>query len=192
VGVSVSYTRTETGQHAWECAHCRAHGVVTLRTVGESGWKRVWISERRAEQRAMNDAIVDVQRDAERILGMIRCPKCKERAPRARFWTGVRLVPSVIGGMLFGGLVGGGVLMVLGVTWWFGLAGVPLGGWIGSFPERRRWREANLAVVHQLEGGEAVVAKPAALPAPKLEPLRTAAPEQVERAADGEGPRFLK
>jgi hypothetical protein len=169
--------------------------VVTLRTVGESGWKRVWISERRAEERAMNDAIVDVQRDAEKILGMIRCPKCKQRAPRVQLWSGVRLVPAVIGGMFFGGLVGGGILMLLGVTWWFGLAGVPLGGWIGTFSERRRWREANLAVVRELEGGEPVakpLPAPAPAPAPKLEPLRSAAPEQVERAADGEGPRFLK
>ena len=102
------------------------------------------------------------------------------------------LVPAVVGGAVLGGLMGGGALMILGLTWWFGLAAAPLGGWIGSFPERRRWREAGGAVIHALEGGEPPKLAAPAAPAPPLEPLRTTAPEQVERASDEDGPRFLK
>ena len=189
MGEQVQVTRTETRQHAWECVRCRAHGLVTLRAVGESGWKRVgYFNPQKAEARAYNDAAVAVQRDAERIMEMIRCPKCLQRAPRVRFWSGVRLVPAVIAGLVVGGLMGGGVASILGVSFWLGLPAAPIGGYVGTLTERRRWREARSALIVQLEGGEAPKLPEA--PKPKLEPLRTNAPEQVEQASDR--PRFLQ
>jgi hypothetical protein len=210
VSVSVSVTRAETLERNWECARCDAHGVVVLRAEGDSGWKRVWWDRDEAEAAAHDDARWAVQRDADRILGMIRCPSCRHRARGVYFWAVVRNLPGFFVGMFMGLTLATLSVLFAGLP---PLAGIPIilaCGVIFCLPERRRWVEARDTTVRNLVPGDpekvALVrarkthaampkAVARALPSKKLEPLApviTEAPRQVERASDADGPRFLR
>jgi hypothetical protein len=137
--------------------------------------------------------------DAERMLGMITCPKCRQYAPRARFWSVMRAIPRVVAGLVVGGGAGMVLALLAHLPPLLGVLLAPVGVFVGLLEERRRWREARGAVVIGLQAGERpkalprAVARQVARPAPApLAPLRTTAPEAVERADDASGPRFLK
>lgn len=198
--MKVSVTREETVERNWACARCEARGVVQLRAVGESGWKQVWWSREAAEERAAEDAGWAVQRDADRMLGMIRCPSCRQRARGVYGWAVLRnLIP------VFMGLLVGAAAALMTYVWfeWSPWTAIPfmfICGASALLPERRRWVEARETTVRGLvraEKSRAAVPKATAreLPTKKpelLAPITTHAPQQIERAADAEGPRFLR
>jgi hypothetical protein len=208
--VRVSVTREETLERNWECARCGAHGHVVMRAVGESGWKQVWWSREAAEDAAREDAGWAVQRDADRMLGMIKCPSCKHRAKGVYAWAVIRNIPS-----FFVGLFIGITLATISILWAHlpFLMALPIMlacALLMCWPERRRWLEAKNTTVRGLVPGdpetvallrakktEAAMPKAVAreLPAPKkdvLVPVASSAPQQIERPADDEGPRFLR
>ncbi|HUQ05817.1 MAG TPA: hypothetical protein VM261_25120 [Kofleriaceae bacterium] len=206
----VSVTREETVERNWECARCDAHGVVVMRAVGDSGWKQVWFDRDEAEASAQEDARWAVQRDADRMLGIIRCPSCRRRARGAYAWAAIRNIPG-----FFVGLFIGLTLATISILW-AGLpflAGIPIMlacGVLMCWPERRRWVEARNTTVRQLVPGDpekvALVrarktaaampkATARALPSKKpelLAPVASQAPSSVERPSDTDGPRFLR
>ena len=134
----ISITRTETVERNWECARCGAHGVVVLRATGESGWRQVWWSEDDAEEAAADDARADVQNDAERMLGMIRCPTCGKRARGVYAWAVLRnIIP--VGAVLLGGAIVSIVLVASsGAPFWIAPILLLGAGALSLLPERRR------------------------------------------------------
>ncbi len=218
----VSVTREETVERTWECARCRARGHVHLRAIGDSGWRQVWWSRDEAEAEAADDARWAVQHDAERMLGMIRCPSCHRRAPRVWMWAALRCLFPVVVALLFTATL---AAVALGVWDWPGWVAplIVFGGIaVALLPERRRWIEAGKTTVRDLRAGDpahpvlpkavvrALPAKAAAPPpdararqagagprsqrwAPaRLAPVTSAAPAAVERPDDADGPRFLR
>jgi len=208
--VRVSVTREETVERTWECARCDAHGLVQLRAIGESGWKQVWLSREDAEDAAAEDARWAVQRDAERMLGMITCPTCRHRARGVYAWAVLRNIIPVGIGLVTGAIIGLIVIVTAHWPWWIALPLMTAGAGISLFPERRRWIEARDTTVRELVPGdpekaalvrakktEAAMPKAVAkeLPSKKSEllaPVVTQAPQPVERPSDDEGPRFLR
>lgn len=206
----VSVTRHETVERTWECARCDAHGVVVLRAVGESGWKQVWLSRDDAEAEATEDARWAVQRDAERMLGMIRCPTCRLRARGVYAWAALRNIIPVGIGLFTAAIVALVVVVTAHWPWWIGLPMMAAGAAIALLPERRRWLEARETTVRELVPGdpqkvalarakktEAAMPRAVAkeLPAKRVEalaPVVTHAPRAVDRPSDDEGPRFLR
>jgi len=208
--VRVSVTREETVERTWECARCEAHGVVHLHAIGESGWKQVWLSRDSAEDAAHEDARWAVQRDAERMLGMITCPTCRHRARGVHAWAVVRNLIPVGVALVVGAAVAIVVIATAHWPFWIALPIMLMCSAVALLPERRRWVEARATTVRDLVPGdpqkaalvrakktEAAMPKAVAreLPAKRLEPLApvvTSSPQPIERPSDDEGPRFLR
>jgi hypothetical protein len=197
----INVTRTAIVERTWRCERCGASGLVNLKAVGHSGWRREgWSDPDQVAAQAREDASYAVMHDAERILAMIVCPTCREPARGAVFWSRVRMIGTALIGVAGAGFLGFLAVAVSPVPLWLAPIGTPLGAWIGCHEERRRRRESRGVIVVHLVKGEAKlpvaiarVAPPRALPpAPKLEPLRTSAPESIAPADASEGPRFLK
>jgi hypothetical protein len=207
--VRISITRRETVERNWECSRCGAHGHVIFRATGESGWRRVWWSEDDAERAAAEGAKADVHNDAERILGMIRCPTCGRRARGVYAWAVVRNIFPVLS-VVFGCAIVCIVLIGSGAPWWVTPPLLLASAFLALLPERQRWREARATTVRDLVRGdpqkvalmrakktEAAMPKAIAhaLPAPKKEaivPVTAYAPQPIARPSDDEGPRFLR
>jgi hypothetical protein len=140
-------THESTETRDWLCAHCHAFGHVTVHARGE-GERRIWFSRNTAADGAHADASVALERDAQRICALIRCPSCGRRssgAVAATLWyglkdLGVAITSSVTLGVIVWAATDSSLLgiLVLAIAFLVLLA-------IGD--EGRRWREAARVVV---------------------------------------------
>jgi hypothetical protein len=208
--VRVSVTREEHVERTWVCERCGAGGHVVLHAIGDSGWKEVWFSRDEAEDAAHEDARWAVQRDAERMLGMVRCPSCRMRARGVHAWAVLRNIIPVGVGLGIGAALAVVILVLAHWPFWLAPFFMLAGAAVALLPERRRWIEANNTTVRDLVPGDPekvalVRAKKTAAAMPRataralppakpaaLAPVASRAPEPIERPADDEGPRFLR
>src|SRR5690349_18445756 len=79
-------THAATITRDWLCGHCHAFGRVSVDAEGE-GEKRLWFSRAAAADVAHERAAVALERDADRIIALVRCPKCRARASGATLAT---------------------------------------------------------------------------------------------------------
>lgn len=190
-------TASELKERYFTCERCGAFGEVQFHAIGEGGWVQESFFVEDAEQRAATQAADALQVDAERVIGMIRCPACKQR-PKGAF-TGAYLrvgLPTLLGlvAIFYGGA---GLVMVAALC-----GGVA--AWL-LFRELKRLGRANRAMVYKLTkpAPEAKPekaykplrpAKPSQSPRPAtapVAPLRTSAPEIVRPRGPEDGPGFL-
>jgi cytochrome c-type biogenesis protein CcmH/NrfF len=146
------------------CTACNAYGTTVVGAVG-SARKRVWISEDAAASAAHDLAAAKLQADADRIVALIRCPRCGERGQStlASVW---HWSVEVVVGLSAGGFLGG-IAVVEAHSWLLGslLCAVVLGFMIFVGDERRRRKAAAEAPVVLATDAE---------PAPKPAPMRRA------------------
>jgi hypothetical protein len=147
----------------WLCARCNAYGVTTVSAVGQ-GEKRLWFSRSAAADVAHDHAAADLEHDADRIVSLVPCPKCRSRAPGA------------VARTLLHGILGlWPAVMVSVFAYAFMVTGdatvLPIIAAVGAFvimiaagDARRRWMSASRARVYLS------AAKP---PRPAIEPVRT-------------------
>lgn len=149
-------THEATVRRDWLCRQCNHWGHATVRARGQSD-KQVWWSRAAAADRAREAAEEALERDAERIRGLIRCPRCHRRAPNAVAWSIARMAPPLALWLV----VAISVAATCAVEWshgvWAGPVFLAIAVAIASRHERRRWREARHA---RLE----VTARPAPRP----------------------------
>jgi transcription elongation factor Elf1 len=188
---------SEPLERTFECGRCEARGVVVLAAqFSKTPWKLV-------EDHALAGGEgMSKQDDATSTLGLVRCPSCGERSRFAVPASVLRVIGYAVGGFLALWLIGGRLLRYAMIR------AVPFAGWMlilfllaaaGAAVEVRRWRSAARVSFLKVRPGPAgnlpvAIARklPRAPSTPPIAPLRTTAPELVQRAADDEGPRFLK
>jgi hypothetical protein len=139
-------THRATLKRDWLCKHCQAFGHATVSARGSSE-KRLWFSRDAAASAAHERAAIALDRDADRIVSLIRCPTCRKRAlgaALATLWHGLGDLPTaVVGAAVVGAVVAGYVAT------WFALpaAAIVMVAILAIGDERRRWREAARAHV---------------------------------------------
>ncbi|HEX3474527.1 MAG TPA: hypothetical protein VHT91_05770 [Kofleriaceae bacterium] len=118
----------------------------------------MWFSRVGAADRAHGAADEALERDAERIRGLIRCPKCQRCAPHAVAWSVVRMAPQLVLGLI----IAISVAATCAAEWPHGIWTAPvllaIAVAVASIDERRRWRQAR-------DAGLEVSARPAPRPA---------------------------
>lgn len=192
--------RTETVERYYTCPRCGTRGTTFVRAHGSAAYRNSWFDDN-AEADAREVARMRVQDDATRILGLVRCPGCNERAPGAVGWSIVRFV---VGGVpAAAGFAIALPLVIITMAWWAWLCLLGAAAWLATAvsTEGGRWREATRARL-QLTGVTVVpsdksIPKAIAreLPAPVVPVVPVASappPRDPEPPADGEGPRFLR
>jgi hypothetical protein len=140
-------THRSTETRDWLCAHCHASGHTTVEARGH-GKKRLWFSRGAAADIAHELAAVDLERDADRIVALIRCPKCRERAPRAvlaTLWYGLgdlwlACIGAFFAAILVGTKTDSFALIVAAAAVVFVVV-------LAIGDERRRWKEAARAQI---------------------------------------------
>ena len=145
----------------WLCAYCHASGLATVEARGH-GKKRLWFSRSAAADVAHEYAALDLERDADRIVALIRCPKCRERAPRAvlaTLWYGLGDLWPACSGAFFAAILVGTKTDSFALI--IAAAAVVLVAILAIGDERRRWREASRAQI-QLTPSRKSVAVPRA------------------------------
>jgi hypothetical protein len=172
---------------------------VQFQAIGESGWRQESIfTAEDAQTAAASDAADALQVDADRVIGMIRCPACKLR-PKGAF-TGAYLrvgAPTVLG------LVA--IAYSPAFIWFSAICGAFAAALL--FMELKRLGRANRAMVYKLTKPDAKKEKkekqykplhasrpsqpPRSATAP-VAPVRTSAPEIVQPRGPDDGPGFLK
>ncbi|HEY4180432.1 MAG TPA: hypothetical protein VGM90_26495 [Kofleriaceae bacterium] len=142
----VSATHRGTLARDFLCGKCHTSGTTTVDAVGTAK-KRVWISRDAAADRAHDDAAESLQRDGDRIVRLIRCPKCHERGESllVSLWhLFIELVVALGAGAVVGGLVLAAVhSLLLSAALGVVVAGALL--FVGD--ERRRRKEAAAAKI---------------------------------------------
>jgi len=137
-------THEATVKRDWLCRHCSNWGHATVRARGE-GQRHVWLSRATAADRAHDAAAEALERDAERIRGLIRCPRCLRRAPHAVAWSVARMAPQLVLCLV----VAICVTATCAVEWshgvWLGPLFIAIAVAVASITERRRWRQARQA-----------------------------------------------
>lgn len=186
-------TVAETTQRYFSCRRCGAQGEVEFRAFGDSGWKRGSLLLDPDPDDVTNFADEDLIKDAGRVVGLVRCPTCKQRDAAFVRWSRIRVGAWLaIAGVLLaiGGLH---VTLVAGV---FGL----LGGY-QAYVEHGRYRRADDARILRLKPGvrpalpELPAPKPVLPPPPNLPRARaiTAPPIQpLQPRGPDEEPAFLR
>jgi hypothetical protein len=106
--------RTELERY-YTCPRCGAKGEAKLTAVGHSMWGGGAIvgvlanlvmfrfgnlAEAARGGNAQDDAGFRAQRDADRILALMRCPSCGKRPRMAFVWPVIRVAFYAVGGML--------------------------------------------------------------------------------------------
>ncbi len=199
MAVDHKVTLTQAVERTFTCPRCGAHGEVEFHAVGEGGWARESVLTQMfntdsAIERSAQDAAADLMLDADRIVSLIRCPSCEQRAPGALTWPAIRVafplvlavaLPFVSWFLRWGSL--GFVLLALGVLW----------------RERRRVKRADHVQILELELGADQVAaakakskarfapKPAPRPVAKPIVVPVVAPVIEKPRGPDEGPAFL-
>jgi hypothetical protein len=204
--------RTETVERNYECPRCGIRGVTFVRGRGSSTFRQGLIFDDEAgELSARADAAMAVQDDASRVLALIACPGCKQRAPGAIGWSIARLTFGLVATGLLVAIVGVVVTLAYRLPLWV----VPLVGLVaivaGAWTEVGRWREAGRARTRLTDlrpaspektlpravarQGEARRKETAPVAGPRSAPVvpvaSVAPPRDPEPPAPGEGPRFL-
>lgn len=184
-------TRTEVTERYFTCPRCGAKGEVEFHAVGEGGWVREsWWSSSSAVERSAQQAADDLMVDADRVLGLIRCPACELRPPGALRWTTIRVLAPLGLGALAAVVGGQGLIVAIGM-------GV-LSLWLG-YRELQRVRRADRAQILKLEYAKDPLPVATATPAPKRVPapmplvaVPSVAPVIEKPRGPDEGPAFLK
>jgi hypothetical protein len=207
VSTQINVTRKELVERRWECPHCKSYGVVMMRAHGESGWRRIGLFQDRdaVEADAADDASWSVQRDAERMMAMIECPVCKQRAPRVMFWSVVRTVWPVLASMVTSAVIWVLLYFWIGAPWWVLPILLASAVAFGIKEEIRRWRTAGRTRVESLRQGQTALpvavasqSKPPVKPiaiksnSGSIAPIASSAPQVVQASELSDGPRFLK
>jgi hypothetical protein len=190
-------THREVAERYFTCARCGARGEVSFNAVGRSGWAREGILENEdAIGRAHEEAEVELRKDAQRTLDMVKCPTCGLRAPGAVFWACARIFAWAVIGLVYGVVRGGAEIALL-------VAAIPTA--VFAWLELSRLRRAKRALITKLEPGKLperappkpqparlpaarVVAAPERAPSAPIEPAR--APEPAPEP--GVEPTFLR
>src|SRR4249919_1558480 len=94
MGRSIVATHHAVLNRDWLCQHCHAYGRVTVSAKG-TGERRVLWSRDDAEDAAHADAASSLQADVDRIVALVRCPACRERAPGAVLATLCFVLPDL-------------------------------------------------------------------------------------------------
>jgi hypothetical protein len=160
------------------CKQCSAYGHATVEAVGKAE-KRVWFSRANAADAAHDLAAEDLVADANRIVSLVRCPKCRSRAPGAALATllhGFGDFATAIGGGLFAGIAVGAAANTATITLPVIVACVVFILLLAIGEERRRWSAAARADVQLARKSRTVVER---TPAP---PPRTAVTADPFRA----------
>jgi len=192
-------TASEVKERYFTCERCGAFGEVQFQAIGDGGWVKESLWSDDAQARAATQAADALQVDAERVIGMIRCPACKQRPKGAFVGAYLRIgLPTVLALV---GLVLGGEYLYLSM-----LCG-GFGAWL-LWKELQRLGRANRAMVYKLNRPEPEptqakkkektykplhASRPSQPPRPApVVPVRTSAPEIVQPRGPDEGPGFLK
>jgi uncharacterized protein (UPF0212 family) len=195
-------TLHETVERYYTCPRCGAKGEVAFTASGRGNaidgtslFIRLFAPRRYWSRAADLPALDAVSRagaaqrqDAERTLGVIRCPACGKRPLGAFVWPAFRIALITALGLFLTSLR----FYLVGLPWWSGgavFAAVQVVIEIRRF--HRAARVATLKLVappHPLPSAR-VVAAPHTAP-PKLEPLVAFAPPPTP--PPGDVPRFLK
>lgn len=75
--------RREVVERYFACARCGARGEVELPAVGRSAWQSALPLLDDPIARASDQAERQLRADAERVLALTRCPRCRRRPPGA-------------------------------------------------------------------------------------------------------------
>lgn len=182
------------------CRRCATTGTTEVRARGSSHeFGDGLFDPIDSDARALDAAKQDLHHDAKRILGLIRCPACEQRAPHAAAWAAIRFamlcVPSAV--TLF---VGIGVLLNIDAgdefAWMLVVVGVI--ALLLTRIETARWREAArarslLSCVRRVETlPRAVARERPSVPVPVVPITSVPPPRDPGPPATGEGPRFLR
>ena len=188
MAVDHKVTLTQAVERELTCPRCGAHGDATFNAIGEGGWARESVvadmfNTDSAQERSAQDAASDLVLDADRIVGLLRCPACKQRAPGALRWPAIRVaVPLVIAALL---------PFVSWILGWGSLVFV-VGALVVFSRERRRLERADHVTIKNLERGAKTKAtfatKPVHRPPPKVVVV---APVIEKPRGPDEGPAFL-
>ena len=199
MAVDHKVTLTRAVERTFTCPRCGAHGEAQFHAVGEGGWARESVlsdmfNTDSAVERSAQDAAAALLLDADRIVSLIRCPSCEQRAPGALTWPAVRVaLPLVVAGVL---------PFVSSFLIWGSLGLVVVALWV-LWREYRRVRRADHIEILKLEPGADQVAKakasararfapkPAPRPAPKAIVVPVVAPVIEKPRGPDEGPAFL-
>jgi len=177
------------------CKRCGARGEVAFRAKGDSGWQTGSIMLEVDPQDVHTAAEEDLMSDAERVLGLVKCPTCKQRAPGSVRWAWIRILAWFAAGGLGYAAMGVIIHVQIGAI----VCGV-LGCW-QAWREHSRFRRADRAKLLRLKPGTrpapeaGPTPKPVLPPAPKLPPARaiTAPPIQpIQPRGPDEEPAFLR
>lgn len=199
MAVDHKVTLRQAVERTFKCPRCGAHGEVEFHAIGEGGWARESVltemfNTESAVERSAQDAAADLTLDADRVVSLIRCPSCEQRAPGAFTWPAFRVgLPLIVAAVLpF-------------VSFTLGLGSIVLVGfalWVFS-REYRRVQRADRVEILKLEIGADQVAKakakakarfapkPTPRPAPKPIVVPVVAPVIEKSRGPDEGPAFL-
>lgn len=196
MAVDHKVTLTRAVERPFTCPRCGAHGQAAFNAIGEGRWAREspladLFNTDSAEERSAQDAASAVLIDADRIVALIRCPACKQRAPKALLWPTVRvLVPLLVAlalpvlvGRMFGWFALVLVVVAIGIAW----------------KERRRLQRADHVTLSGVAHGAKENAKtrfapkprPIAPPRPPVVSVPIVAPVIEKPRGPDEGPAFL-
>lgn len=196
---NIRATVAETTQRYFTCRYCGARGEVELLAQGDSGWQEsTWYREATITD-AASAAETDLMLDAERVLGLVKCPTCKRRDARYVRWGKIRVAAWFA--------LGGSIWFLGGTELAIGTIGCALAGCWQTYREHTRYRRANRARILRLRPGKLapppelppLAAPPPELPvaraltAPVIQPPKpTVAPAPVVPRGPGEEPAFLR
>jgi transcription elongation factor Elf1 len=173
----------------FDCVRCGAHAVAVVAAANT----RTPFGVLTDVKLGRHDAMV-LQHDATSTLGLVRCPVCGQRSPFAVLVSIARIVGCAIGG-LFASLLFARVSFIHPAIV---LTLIAIFALLGFAYEVRRWLASRRVRFDRIKPGTGLpiaiarVVPPALGEPPPVEPLRTAAPEPIDRADDASGPRFLK
>jgi hypothetical protein len=176
----------------YTCPRCGARGEMKLTAIGRSAWGgglavRLFggffgfgRSSNLGTSNAQDDAETNAQRDADRVLALVRCPSCHKRPRTAFVWPALRIAGLVA--IVQIGLWLGGVLAPL----WLTAAAV---GALGAVLEAGRFRRASRVAALKLAPGTSQLPDARVIEAPVKRAI--APPPQAAAPAPGAEPSLL-
>lgn len=181
MGLEHRLRKAETAERYFRCARCGARGEVAFVAEGDSGWQADDLLVEDGQLRALSAADEALMHDAERTLGLVRCPTCGERDRATVRWAQLR-VAAWLG-------AGAGLALYVGPAAWLSLAGFAVGGGLQLWRELARVRRADHAHIVKHTPGTLPAPARKALPPPPPPPARVAPPIPVARAITAPPPR---
>ena len=180
----------------YTCPRCGARGEMKLTAIGRSAWgggfaMRLYfggvfrlgrLASDLGTSNAQDEAETNAQRDADRVLALVRCPSCHKRPRMAFVWPAFRIA---------------GLVAIAQIGLWLGAVPVPLWitaasvGAIGVVLEAGRFRRASRVATLKLAPGTPQLPEARALEAPKQRAPAIASPPQPAPASPGAEPSLL-